>query len=226
MIKKKMISVILSVFNDENNITNSIESILNQTYKNIELLIIDDGSTDETYQKILSIKDDRIILYRNKENLGLTKSLNILISKASGEFIARQDSDDISLPIRFEKQLEFMKKNNLSVCTSRAIVKETKRSIPRFSHYLPSKLVIKYKNPFIHGTLLIKKNVLNNVGNYDENYIYAQDYKLFLDLMKKGVMIKIMKEKLYVLNMKNNISSNKLDLQDFYFKKAKNDMNF
>lgn len=226
MIKKKMISVILSVFNDENNITNSIESILNQTYKNIELLIIDDGSTDETYQKILSIKDDRIILYRNKENLGLTKSLNILISKASGEFIARQDSDDTSLPIRFEKQLEFMKKNNLSVCTSRAIVKETKRSIPRFSHYLPNKLVIKYKNPFIHGTLLIKKNVLNNVGNYDENYIYAQDYKLFLDLMKKGVMIKIMKEKLYVLNMKNNISSNKLDLQDFYFKKAKNDMNF
>ena len=79
------------------NIQNSVESILNQTYKNIELLLVDDGSTDNTYRIINLINDKRLKIFKNKTNIGLTKSLNFLINKANSNFIARQDSDDISM---------------------------------------------------------------------------------------------------------------------------------
>ena len=99
----------MSVFNDEHNIENSIKSILNQTYENYEFLIMDDGSTDKTRSICSSYanKYEKIRLLLNEKNIGLTKSLNILISKASGYYITRQDSDDISRSTRFEKQIKF-----------------------------------------------------------------------------------------------------------------------
>jgi len=201
------VSIIMSVFNDENNIKNSILSILNQTYKNIELLVLDDCSTDNTFNVINSITDPRLKIFQNKENLGLTKSLNILINKTTGLLIARQDSDDISLKQRIETQVRFMQKNNLDACTTRAYRKDSKKSIPRFSHLFPNKLVMKYKNPFIHGTLMIYKSTIELVGLYDENYKYAQDYKLFVDLYKNNLKIKTLNKRLYVLNMDQNIST-------------------
>ena len=224
--KNYLVSVMLPVFNDEKNILRSIESILNQTYKNLELLVLDDGSTDNTYEILKSVKDNRVFLFKNKKNIGLTKSLNILISKSNGNWIARQDSDDESVLNRIDKQVKFIEKYKLDACTSRAYIKNSRKSIPRFSSYLPYKFVVRYKNPFIHGTLLINKKTLNNVNNYDENFIYAQDYKLFLDLIKEKANIKIMRERLYILNMENNISSNKSDLQKYYFEKAKNNLNY
>ena len=100
VIESPLISVLLSVYNDDKNIKTSIDSILSQSYKNIELLVIDDCSTDKTYEVLKEIKDIRLKIYRNKENHGLTKSLNILIKKSKGQILARQDSDDISLPTR------------------------------------------------------------------------------------------------------------------------------
>ncbi len=216
-----LISVLLSVHNDDKNIKNSIDSILSQSYKNIELLIIDDCSTDKTYDILNKIKDNRVKIFRNKENKGLTKSLNILINKSNGEILARQDSDDISLPKRLEIQYKTLNKRQLDACTTRAYVKNSKQSIPRFSHYLPIKLTIKYKNPFIHGTLMVKKKAILDVGLYDENVKYAQDYKLFLELLKKNYKLKILNKKLYILNMQNNISSLKKEEQQFYFREIK-----
>ena len=93
----------MTSFNDEKNIENAIESILEQTYKDFEFLILDDFSTDQTYKKFQQYSDEsKIKIFQNKENLGLTKSLNILIKKAEGKYIFRQDSDDISFPKRFE----------------------------------------------------------------------------------------------------------------------------
>lgn len=216
-----LISVLLSVHNDDKNIKNSIDSILSQSYKNIELLIIDDCSIDKTYDILNKIKDNRVKIFRNKENKGLTKSLNILINKSNGEILARQDSDDISLPNRLEIQYKTLNKRQLDACTTRAYVKNSKQSIPRFSHYLPIKLTIKYKNPFIHGTLMVKKKAILDVGLYDENVKYAQDYKLFLELLKKNYKLKILNKKLYILNMQNNISSLKKEEQQFYFREIK-----
>ena len=214
-----LISVLLSVYNDDENIKKSIDSILSQSYKNIELLVIDDGSTDKTYEILNGIKDSRLKIFRNKDNLGLTKCLNILIKKSQGQILARQDSDDISLPTRLEVQYNTLHKFELDACTTRAFIKNTKKSIPRFSHLLPVNLVIKYKNPFIHGTLMVRKNTVLNIGMYDENIKYAQDYKLFLELLKKNYKIKILKSKLYVLNMENNISTLKKEEQEYFFKK-------
>jgi len=82
-------------------------------------------------------------------------------------------------------------------------------------------LTIKYKNPFIHGTLMVKKKAILDVGLYDENVKYAQDYKLFLELLKKNYKLKILNKKLYILNMQNNISSLKKEEQQFYFREIK-----
>ena len=223
IIENPLISVLLSVYNDDKNIKKSIDSILSQSYKNIELLIIDDCSTDKTNEIINEIKDSRVKIFRNKDNKGLTKSLNILIKESKGQILARQDSDDVSLPNRLEIQYSELQKSQLDACTTRAHIKNSKRSIPRFSHLLPLNIVIKYKNPFIHGTLMIRKSVILNIGMYDENIKYAQDYKLFLELLKKNYKIRILRKKLYVLNMKNNISSLKKEEQQSFFKKIQRD---
>ena len=81
---------------------------------------------------------------------------------------------------------------------------------------MPNKFVIKYKNPFIHGTLFVEKEVLHNLGGYSEEFKYAQDYKLFSDMISKNYKIKILNNLLYELNMKNNISSNKKYEQEFF----------
>jgi len=219
VIESPLISVLLSVYNDDKNIKTSIDSILSQSYKNIELLVMDDCSTDKTYDILKDIKDRRLRIFRNKDNQGLTKSLNILIKKSKGQILARQDSDDISLPTRLEVQFENLHNLQLDGCTTRAYIKNSKRSIPRLSHLLPLSFVIKYKNPFIHGTLMVKKSVVIDVGMYDENIVYAQDYKLFIELLKKKYKIKILKKKLYVLNMENNISSLRKEEQQYFFKK-------
>lgn len=212
------LSVIMSVYNAQETIKKSIKSILDQSYKEFEFLILDDASTDETFNICNEFKkeDKRIKLYRNDKNLGLTKSLNKLIAYSNGEIIARQDSDDVSKKERLQKQINYLYENNLDACTSRANIMDEKKVIPRFSFLLPKKIVIRYKNPFIHGTLLIRKSVLEENNFYDENFYYSQDYKLMSDLIKKNKKIKIMNENLYYLNMKNNISTNYQKEQQHY----------
>ena len=186
----------MSVHNNEKTVSDSINSILGQTYKDFEFLIIDDCSTDDSL-KILQeyeSKDTRIRIFRNNKNLGLTKSLNFLIDKTSFNIIARQDADDKSKENRLRKQFYYLSKKNYSFCVTRAEVIKTKRNIPKFSIFFPSKVVVKYKNPFIHGSLMIKKETLLGIGKYNENYYYAQDYKLFWDLLHEDTKFK------YLLN--------------------------
>lgn len=213
-----LVSVLLSTYNSEESVGESIESLLNQTYKNLEILISDDGSTDSTKEicKKFKLKDERVLFFSNKKNIGLTKSLNNLAQKASGSLIARHDADDISLPYRIEEQIQFMNKKNLDAVTTRSLVKQNNRKRPGISFYIPDKLLINRKNPFIHGTLIIKKNVFQEIGYYDERFYYAQDYKLFYDLLHRGYKVKTLNKALYILNTENNISSENLDRQNYY----------
>lgn len=212
----KLISVIMSVFNNEKDVNDAVESILNQTYNNFEFLIMDDASEDDTLSILKNFKDKRIKLFHNEQNIGLTKSLNVLISKSKGHFIARQDADDLSLKTRFEDQINVLQNKNVKACTTRAKIKNSKKIIPKWSFYIPQNVAIKYKNPFIHGTLMIDKETLEKIGKYDERFKYAQDFKLFTDLINSNVKIKTLNKSLYVLNMQNNISTNKKNEQQYY----------
>ena len=216
--KQPLVSVVISVYNDENFILKSLESIVSQTYKNIEIRIVDDNSTDNTYTKLLNFKKKHknLFLYKNEKNIGLTKSLNFLISKSRGDLIARQDSDDVSSPDRIEKQVSLMKKHNLDFCGTRSISMQSKRIIPKYSYYIPKNILRYFKNPFIHGSLVFKKTALEEVGFYNESFYYAQDYKLIIDLLQKGFKCKVIKEPLYILNMSDNISSNYRDKQKYF----------
>tara|TARA_B100000927_G_scaffold291365_1_gene293168 strand:+ start:50 stop:739 length:690 start_codon:yes stop_codon:yes gene_type:complete len=213
-----LVSVLLSTYNSEGSIAESVDSLLSQTYKNLEILISDDGSTDSTKEicKKFQLKDERVLFFSNKKNIGLTKSLNNLAQKASGSLIARHDADDISLPYRIEEQIQFMKKKKLDAVTTRSLVKQNNKKRPGISFYIPDKLLINRKNPFIHGTLIIKKNVFQEIGYYDERFYYAQDYKLFYDLLDKGYKVKTLNKALYILNTENNISSENLERQNYY----------
>ena len=139
-----------------------------------------------------------------------------MIKDSEGEYIARQDSDDESMPNRIMEQITAVEKNNLDFCSSRALVKNSNKKIPGISYYLPIRKVMKVKNPFIHGTLFIKRKVLDEVGLYDEKFYYAQDYKLMSDLLHRKYKYKIINKPLYLLNMENNISTTKRKEQAYF----------
>lgn len=219
----KTISVIMSVYNDENNVANAIQSILDQTFDDFEFLIIDDCSTDNTYEEMTKfLNDSRVKLYVNEENIGLTKSLNKLIEESSGKYIFRQDSDDISFNNRLDEQIKILETKDVKTCTTRAIDINNNKIIPGLSSWIPKKITMKFKNPYIHGTLAIEKLLLNSIGNYSEDFYYSQDFRLYLDLLQKNEKIYEIKKPLYKLNTSNNISTLNKDEQKYYFKKALN----
>lgn len=216
--KFPLISVIMSVYNDDQRVKNSIESILNQEFVDFEFLILDDASTDNTFKVLKSyeLKDHRIKIFRNSQNIGLTKSLNILLSYSSGKYIARQDSDDISSPNRFLEQLTFIEKKKLVGCSTRASIYKGSGLIPGISIYFPLKILMSFKNPVIHGSVVLEKKTYLKYKGYDENFYYAQDYKLFYDIIKNNENFKILNKTLYSLNTVNNISSLKFKEQNYY----------
>lgn len=214
------ISVLMSVKNSELTVSTSIESILSQSFTNYEFLIIDDASTDNTHKILQKYeeKDVRIKVFQNKENQGLTKSLNILIGLSNGEYIARQDSDDESMIDRLQIQYEYLVKKKLDACATRSISIQSNRVIPGLSFYISPGILVNFKNPMVHGTLLISRKVLEELNNYDERFYYSQDYKLIFDLLKRGYKFKIVNEALYRLNTVNNISSKFKNEQSYYAK--------
>jgi glycosyltransferase EpsE len=218
VVENLKVSILIAVFNGEATLIDSIKSITSQTYKNLEILIIDDGSDDKTSEicKSLEKEDKRIKIYMNQDNIGLTKSLNILLEKSSGTFIARHDIDDLSSPERIETQLNFLLNKKVDFVYSRAQIKKSNKLIPGVSYYLPKKIIMKFKNPFIHGTLFAKKEIIMKVGKYDERFKYSQDYKLAFDLINSGFRVKVIKKPLYNLNMENNISEKYKSQQAYY----------
>lgn len=213
----------MSTYNSESSLSSSIESILQQSFSNFEFLICDDGSNDST-KKILeyySKKDQRLKVFENNSNIGLTKSLNRLIKFSKCNFIARQDADDISYENRLEIQFKFLKEKNLDVVVSRAMNMNNKKKLQKFSYYIPYKILVKYRNPFIHGTLLINKKILENIGLYNEEFFYAQDYKLFKTLIDHNIKIGKIKQPLYELNTVNNISSKFKSEQEIFSRKVR-----
>ena len=182
--KSNLISVIMSVCNDKKTVSRSITSILDQTYKNFEFLIMNDGSEDNT-QFVLDTfkeKDRRIKLFKNSYIKGLSYSLNFLIKKSRGEYIARMDSDDFSLPSRLEKQIDFMNYNkNIDVLGTGAIIvdKNNKKILLKDEKHQNIKSNIFITSPFVHPTVMARKNFFRKDQFYNLKYKYCQDYELW-----------------------------------------------
>jgi glycosyltransferase involved in cell wall biosynthesis len=186
-----MVSVIMSVFNGEKYLSECIESILSQTHKNIEFLITNDCSTDNTDAIIQSygLKDQRIKIIQNEKNIGLTKSLNNMLDTAVGEYIARMDADDISLPRRFEKQVQFMRTNpDIGVCGVNSIkVGESSRKGSRRSvfNHEEIKAVSLFSNAMQHPSTMIRGDLFSDKKfRYNEEFHIIQDYELWQRLIK------------------------------------------
>jgi glycosyltransferase involved in cell wall biosynthesis len=166
------ITVLMAVYNGQNYLSEAIQSILNQTYSNFELLIINDGSTDETGKIIDSFKDERIRCITNKNNINLCQSLAKGVSLSRGEFIARMDADDLAYPERLEKQLAVMQN-----CPEIDLLGTNIRFIDQNNKFIGSSKVIDntlelkwhilFRNCFNHPTVMIRKSALDRTGlNY------------------------------------------------------------
>lgn len=185
------ISVVMPAYNAEKYIAEAIDSILNQTYRDFEFIIINDGSTDKTEEIILSYTDERIVYLKNEKNMGIVYTLNRGLDVAKGEYIARMDSDDISMPTRFEKQLSLFKKNsNLAVVgTSFTVFGEGIKDYHfNFSHnYKRAKAELFFNSSLGHPSVMIKKSVLiNNNLYYEEEYSGLEDFVLWWRIAKYG----------------------------------------
>lgn len=173
MNEQPLISVILPVYNSQKYIEQSINSILNQTYKNFELIIINDGSTDNSETIIKNISDSRIV-YVYQKNQGLANTLNNGLKIAKGDFIARQDHDDISYAARFEKQIDYFIKHPKCglLGTWASVVDETGKKINHYHQHPTSnfdlKLFLLFDNPFVHTSVMFKKEIVTNCGKYNE----------------------------------------------------------
>ena len=207
--KKPKISVILSFFNNNETLELSIKSIINQSYKNFELILISDGSNDlsnKIVQKFL-IKKNNILYLRSRVNMGLTKMLNVGIKYSRGDFIARQDADDFSFSSRFKKQIDYFEKNNdVDILGSNAvyIIKNKKQIIKMPEKDINIKQGLPYKNTIIHPTVMMRKKIFNKNIFYNENYLRCQDYELWLRVKNKVKFYNIQKNLVKrIVNPKN-----------------------
>jgi glycosyltransferase involved in cell wall biosynthesis len=213
------VSVIMSVYNGEKYLAEAIESILGQSFRDFEFIIIDDASRDDSCKilKEYKEKDDRIILLKNEKNLGLTKSLNIAIQKAKGDYVARMDADDISLENRFAEQVDFLEKNNDIDLIGGDVDFIDNKKLKHKILFDKDKIkkVFYHHNPIIHPTWMFRKNVLEKVS-YDEKILYAQDYKFLADLLKNKFNFTNLNEKILKFRLASTSVSKKNNVLQRY----------
>lgn len=217
---KPKISVIMSVYNGMPYLKDAVESILNQTYKNFEFIIVCDASTDNSWKYLKSLKEKRIRLINNKKNLGLAASLNKALELATGDYIARMDADDISLLRRLDIQFDFMTKNpDIDICGAWALLIDEKGTVIKAVHKPTEDAKIKKMNNWlaglIHPTWFAKKKVFKKLDGYNAVYDMVEDYD-FLIRAKEFKMANIDKELLLWRSASNRRSQK--NIQEMYEK--------
>ena len=193
-----LVSVILPVYNGEKFLKKSIDSVLDQSYKNFELIIINDGSTDKSDLIINKYLPNDKIKYFSRNNKGLVATLNEAIQRSSGQFIARMDQDDICYPTRIQKQLDFLIKNNIDVCgTSYKIIDENEnvlKVINSFNEYFEV-IISAMLVPFAHPSVMFRNIFQRKDLSYGSGEItFAEDYDLWIKMVKKDVSFGNLKE--------------------------------
>lgn len=199
-----LVSVVMATYNRPEGVAIAIESILNQTYKNFEFIIIDDGSSDDTAKivKKYAKKDKRIVFLKNKENKGLIYSLNRGLDKAKGKYIVRMDDDDASIPERIERQVLAMEMHpEIAIMGTRITSKNAKVTIPTTPPVIdnPKEVEIRtyFSSGLAHPTIIIRRAFLEkNKIRYNPAYLYAEDCGLYKDVLKHKGLISALQEPL------------------------------
>jgi glycosyltransferase involved in cell wall biosynthesis len=189
MVGKPVVSVLMPVYNNTKYLEASVRSILNQSLRELELIVIDDGSVEDVGAIIKDLDDDRIVYRRNPENIGIPKSLNIALDLAKGKYITRQDSDDISALMRLELQCSLFTDESVgAVCTYARII-DAGGNVLKMNNYL-SRIIripehqipaILPKHNCVFGpSTMFSRKVFEKIGYFDEKMTLAQDYNYWL----------------------------------------------
>ena len=205
------ISVLMGIYNCAETLPDAIESILAQSVRDWELILCEDGSTDDTYavaERYVKQHADQIILLKNEKNMGLNYTLNRCLATAKGELVARMDGDDLCSPDRFEKELAALEANPdmVLVSTEMTYFDETgtwgrSQAIP-----LPQKGDFVYGTPFCHAPCMARRAALEAVGGYtdDEKFLRVEDYDLWVKLYAAGYQGMNLREPLYQMRDDRN----------------------
>ena len=189
-----LVTVLMTVYNGVEYLETSVQSIINQTFKDFEFLIINDCSTDDSVKIIESFNDKRIIIYNNENNLGQTKSLNIGLKLAKGKYIARIDADDVAFPIWLEKLVNYIREHTEYAAVSPNVViidsvdkRKKIRRVPASFHEIIFHIF--YDSPMNHVGVLMNKDLILRHGGYDEEFKITQDYELWSSLVRNNYSI-------------------------------------
>lgn len=180
------ISIIIPVYNAQNTVIPAISSIITQTYENIELIVVDDCSTDSSYDLLIGSfsEDKRLRILRNERNLGVADTLNKALRHATGEFIARMDADDFSLPERLEKQWKYLKQHPSTGVLGTSIeffgARQGKRIMPQEPE--DNRVNLLFNSSLCHPTVMIRSCAMEP---YDKSYEGCEDYELWWRLARK-----------------------------------------
>lgn len=217
-----LITVLMAVYNTPSDYLDAaIESLLAQTFRDFELLIVDDGSDEPTLMHLqLQAKcDSRIVVHRLKENLGLTRALNVGLERARGVYIARHDADDVSSPERLERTLAFLVRDPRLSAAGTLVSVIDSAGCPVGSMRCESELSrLKRRNTLVHGSMMFRKTALERVGRYDERMRFSQDYELYLRMMRYfGMCIGVVPETLYALRQHSESLSSRHIFRQFHY---------
>lgn len=207
----KKISILMGIYNCASTLAEAIDSIINQTYSNWELIMCEDGSKDNTREvaeKYVNKFPDKIKLLINEKNMGLNYTLNRCLKEASGDYIARMDGDDISLPHRFETELKFLENNSqFSIVSSSMILFDENGDWGKIVHKAePQGSDFVYKNQICHAPCMVKKEAYFDVDGYtvDEKLLRVEDYHLWIKMYAKGYKAFNIEEPLYKMRDDKN----------------------
>lgn len=192
-----LISIVMATYNDDvAYLKESLESIMCQTYSNWELIIVDDSTKEDTigFLKAFSLKCEKIIYLHNQEKLGFVRSLNYGLKQARGKYIARMDSDDISLPDRLLSEKEFLDTHtDIDIVGADILIIDESGIVTGERHYdynynaiLDSRY---FRNPLAHPVVMYRADVIKQIGGYDENFQMAEDYELWLRAIRLGLKV-------------------------------------
>lgn len=218
------LSVVLPVYNSEKYVKEAIDSIINQTFTDFELLLINDASTDGSLHVIEQYEDPRIRIINNEVNLKVVKSLNKGLSLARGEFIARMDADDVAHPRRFEKQLDYFNKHpEVDLCGSwvQTFGSESKILKAATEHeHIKARLL--FLNPMFHPAIMFRRESFERHNlRYDEEFTNAEDYGLWVNAIDKirfgNVPEILLKYRVHDTNVSVLKESNKKVLDEIHF---------